>query len=586
MEINIHWGGGPDIRGPALLGLDVEGKQHSCRLIQIGYGEDAWLYDMSDPQHRDTISRLLSNPNYSFTTHSRYDQDAVMWSLGIDLTGRIRDTFLLACLVYPGTIHPHGLKPLSTKLIDGDLETGAKALMAHFKKTYGGAEENYKARGYNEMDVHDPLYAWYSGADAVYCLKLYHELKQAHLEDRHAMEVTAEVFFREQEISDIMGESSRRGLTVDRARAEELLKDNRAVLKEANDEMQALLKVPARSPKVGPWLEENGVEFLERTTAGAPKLDKGALKVLVPLYPDGKVGAVLKARQKASRTSNRVSNLQNFMIFSEGDGAVHPNVNTAVAATGRQSYTKPAMQTLKKGDGDTGLRSAFIARPGYVLIGADYDAQEMRVAAALSGDNRLAREILAGVDLHNVATESIFGPGSWKDPTKRAIGKVLNFAALFGAGPKAIRQQTGMSYDEAKRALKLWWDGWPALRDWNYGNMRQAETGPGYVVLDSGRRVPADPNKGYALTNYKVQGTARDITCQAILTYARLMPGTLALVVHDELLAEVPQERVEEGLAALNQAMNFEFLSTVEPTAIPMPITATAEVIGERWVKV
>ena len=104
-------------------------------------------------------------------------------------------------------------------------------------------------------------------------------------------------------------------------------------------------------------------------------------------------------------------------------------------------------------------------------------------------------------------------------------------------------------------------------------------------MLDSGRYVPAERDRAYALTNYLVQGTARDITAQAVLAYARLMPGTLLLVVHDEILAEVKEDEVEKGLAALNQAMNVTFLSEVQPTAIPMPFTATAEVLGDRWLK-
>jgi DNA polymerase I-like protein with 3'-5' exonuclease and polymerase domains len=179
---------------------------------------------------------------------------------------------------------------------------------------------------------------------------------------------------------------------------------------------------------------------------------------------------------------------------------------------------------------------------------------------------------------------------------------VLNFAALYGAGARAIAKQTGLEVWEewiklrdgrrikvwrgpAYDALQAWWAGWPELKAWNQANMVQAQNGDGWVILDSGRMIEADPDKGYALTNYKVQGTSRDITCQAVLDYARLMPGTLATVIHDEILAEVPLDRVDEGLAALNQAMNFEFFSKVEATAIPMPITATAEVIGERWVK-
>jgi hypothetical protein len=62
------------------------------------------------------------------------------------------------------------------------------------------------------------------------------------------------------------------------------------------------------------------------------------------------------------------------------------------------------------------------------------------------------------------------------------------------------------------------------------------------------------------------------------------MPGVLAMVIHDELLIEVPESRIEEGLVALTKAMNFTFESKV-CDGIPMPISATAELVGERWRK-
>lgn len=584
MKIEIEWGGGPVIAGPVLLGLDVEGKKRNCRLVQIAQDEKAWLYDMASPIHFALVQKLITDERVHFVSHSRYDVDALWYKFGVDISGRARDSFLLACLVYPGEHNPHGLKPLSTKLIDAELEQAEKRLHDRFKELYGGRQQDYLERGYNECNIHDPAYELYSAMDPVYCLKLYHVLKeQVDLHPSRAMRVTADVYFSEQEISDVLGESGQRGMHVDRERAQRLLQEARDGLANANDMVRQLTGYPARSVKVGKWLEERGVDFPERTPAGGPKLDKSALKILVPRYDGTEAGEVLKARQLASANSNRVANLQNFLMYSEEDGAVHPEFKTAIAATGRMSVTNPAMQTLSKGDGETGLRSVFVARPGYVLIGADYDTQELRVAAALSGDNKLANRILEGEDLHNAAAEAIFGPGFTK--AQRAIGKVLNFASLYGAGPRAIAKQTGMSYEDAKVALKLWWAGYPDLKAWNEYNMDQAETGPGYVMLDSGRYVPAERDRAYALTNYLVQGTARDITAQAVLAYARLMPGTLLLVVHDEILAEVKEDEVEKGLAALNQAMNVTFLSEVQPTAIPMPFTATAEVLGDRWLK-
>lgn len=595
MEIKIVWGAKPDIKGRALLGLDVEGTQHNVRLVQIASGNVSYLFDMGDGRQRDLAVEVLQDTRYEFVTHSRYDADTVWWSLGLDLTGRVRDTFLLACLVFPGEHNPHGLKPLSSALIDDELQAAETALHLVFKETYGGKKAEYLERGYLELDVHHPAYELYSAMDAVYCLELYSRLKDMG-------RVSSKVFFEQQSENDALGLASRRGVMVDKARTRDLLSKEQARLADANEEMRTLLDVPARSIKVGAWLEEQGVEFTERTDTDGPKLDKHALRLLTEQYPDGKVGDVLRARQKASKASNRVANMKNFLKYSEKDGFVHPDYKTAIAATGRMSVTNPAMQTLAKGDDETGLRGCFVARPGFVFVGADFDTQELRVAAALSGDVTLAERILGGEDLHWAAAWSVFGPEATKKQ-RDTVGKVLNFASLYGAGPAAIAKQTGLEvYKEpykdwrtgeermgwngpAAEALRAWWDMYPVMKAWDRENRRKTRGGEwpdDLIELDSGRRIPVDyPHK---TTNYFVQGTGRDITGKAIQIVEKLFPGALSLVIHDEILLEVPEDQVERGLQVLTQAMNFTFESDVFE-GIPMPITATAEIIGDRWGK-
>lgn len=627
MEIDIRWGELPPMDKPALFGLDVEGKQKSVRLVQIADGTTVYLYDMADPEQWKMAAKVLSNEKLEFVSHSRYDPNTAWWSMGIDLTGRLRDSYLLACLVYPGGHHPHGLKALSTKHIDSRLEETEAKLHQVFKETYGGKKADYLERGYNELDVHHPVYELYSALDAAYCLRLYHELKKKQM-------VTGKVFFKQQRQSDALGGASIRGMMVDRERTRRLLDEAEANVAEANRRMQDLLGVPAGSIKVGQWLEDQGVPLLERTDSGGPKLDKHVLKVLVPKYDeDTEVGQVLRARYLRAKSSNRKANLANYLKFSEFDGFVHPDFKTAIAATGRMSVTDPAMQTLSKEEGEDSLRGCFVARPGHVFLGADFDTQEMRLSAALSGDEILAERVLSGVDLHKLAAEAIVGPEKWaamspaeQKKARDTVGKTGNFACQYGVGGFGFAKQSGLevwaevvrrSYgsDElevlatfptmeeavayaneqdyawvraagpAADAVHAWWSQYPRLQAWNEENKRKTknhEWPDGCITLDSGRKLPVD--FAHACTNYWVQGTGRDITGTAIEIIDDVMPGVLAMVIHDELLLEVPESRIEEGLEALTQAMNFEFVSTV-CDGIPMPISATAEVVGPRWRK-
>lgn len=575
MDVEINWGSATlDVAAPAVLGLDVEGRRDNVRLIQLGYGDRAWLFDTSDPEHLGQIKAVLSQP-YRFCAHSHYDSDAI-WGdqkLGIDLTGRVIDTFLLACLVYPGEHNPHGLKPLSSKLIDGDLQDASDALDATFKSTYGGKKDDYMERGFNEYDVRSEVYSRYAGMDAVYCRKLL---------DILLARVPRKVARQEHRIADILNAASNRGIRVDRQRTESLLAEAEADLERANSVTVDVAGCPAGSIKLSEWLLERGVDG-ERTDSGALRMDKGSMPGLLARYSDAdeEVVRVLEARLLRSQSSNRVSNLRNFLKFSEATGKVHADIKTAIALTGRMSVTEPALQTLKKADPDdtennNSLRGCFIADPGYVFVDADFSNVELRVAAALSGEKVLAQRLIDGADLHSVVADSMFGPGAHKDKRKRAVAKNLNFSILYGAGANSVTKTMGCSPDEAREMIQKWWAQYPHLKKWD-SNLR-AQTSNGQLteaVMDSGRIVPLDAKRPHAVANVFVQGNARDILCKAILIVEDLMPGIIALPVHDELVCHVPEDQAEDALEALRIAMNFTYRG--------MPIVSVPEIVGRRW---
>ena len=97
-----------------------------------------------------------------------------------------------------------------------------------------------------------------------------------------------------------------------------------------------------------------------------------------------------------------------------------------------------------------GLRDAFICPEGYVMLNADYAAEELRVMANLSNENNMIQPLLEGQDIHNYIAKQMFG---FEDPSHRTKVKILNFAVNYGAGAPTIASKLGISRDEAQKLL-------------------------------------------------------------------------------------------------------------------------------------
>jgi DNA polymerase I-like protein with 3'-5' exonuclease and polymerase domains len=150
---------------------------------------------------------------------------------------------------------------------------------------------------------------------------------------------------------------------------------------------------------------------LPLTDAGNPSV---AAEVLAPLRnTPGTVGELVGAVLDY-RTHDTV--LTSFLepydaLVRYGDGRVRPTVYTLGARTGRMSCVRPNCQNVPR---TGGVRGCIIADPGHVLVSADFAGIELRVAAALSGDENLRRMIADEVDIHWLIARQVFGPDATK----------------------------------------------------------------------------------------------------------------------------------------------------------------------------
>ncbi|MFI6512139.1 DNA polymerase [Streptosporangium sp. NPDC050855] len=566
-----------------VLGLDVEtraiisggpghfGPDAGMRLLQLGTPTTAWVLNPMIPRQREAIEQVLRDPRRRFVTHTSYDVLAVWSAFGIALGQRVADTHLLSKLINPDERAGHGLKELTRRYLDDGLTQAEQALherarhLAPRGHRAGGAAMTW---GWNNLPATDEAYVVYAGLDAIYARRLLPILLAKCGVFSHL--VRMEHWLAAQSTGITI-----RGLLLDRPYTAALLAETEAEHRAADELIRGRLGVPGGSPKFAAWLAEQvtGV-VLPRTPTGRPQITADTLNQLAGDVEAGRAhlapGAVelIAARRAMAATSNTIANLRSFLAAADPSGRVHPSINTLRARTGRMSITAPALQTLKKHD--PRLRHCFRADPGNVLVSCDFSQVEVRVAAALSRDPTLMRVIASGVDIHDATAELMYGPGYTKQ--QRTVSKRATFGTIYGGGARALAAQTGVPVATARGVIERWRRTYPRVISFGQ-DIAHAPV----VITGSGRRIPADPDRPYANSNYAIQSTSRDLLVAAVyeLVTSRGLHDRLWLFVHDELIVQVPAQQAESTRQVLIEAMTTTFRG--------VPIEADAEILGTHW---
>ena len=599
--------------------LPGQTREIKVRTIQFANEHEAWVLDVSNPDWRPHIVALLRSAARFVSHNSAFDATRVLHEFGVSLGVRSIDTLPMCGLLWPGSTAPtrgrsKGLKEVCEwVLADDGLLRAEKALYARFvdlyytqsvklpksfvpgsspcrnckdepswersgrgfgRDCYYGAAVSQAVQewGWDNIALDDPVFTSYAGLDALYVRRLVVRLGQMLSAAK-----MAGLSKDEQRVKRLMVASTNRGRRVDLDWTTSVLDEVGAEFSTAIDDIFERTGLKVRSPKMREWLAERGV----RTRS----LDKDHLPDLIARFgEDETVGPVLAGIQVYSTHSNLISNLTTVLRHAEGgDGYTHAQINTIQAHTGRMSVTQEAMQTFaKSGIKGERLRGCYLARDGFVFVGADYDNQETRIAAALSGDRALNRIVAEGLNQHVLTAESVFPAFVSKIETPKIYtrAKNLDFAEQYGAMPKKIASMSGMSLAEATDAWNAWRRTYAGLVEWTDSLAKRS-----HIRNPFGRVIPADEfGRAYANGNYMIQSTGRDLLGRALCNLADAGWGSVIwLPVHDEIVLEVPVERAEEAAEALGAAMTMRLPKTGGLVRVDVEFPATGEIIGDRW---
>mgnify|MGYP000871428961 CR=1 FL=1 len=273
------------------------------------------------------------------------------------------------------------------------------------------------------------------------------------------------------------------------------------------------------------------------------------------------------------------------------DGRIHSNFNQTETRTGRISSTEPNLQNIPvRTELGRELRRFFVARPGWVLVDADYSQIELRVLAHVANDKNMTDAFLRGDDIHRSTAAQVFHmPEEMVTPLMRSRAKAVNFGIVYGIGAFSLGKNIHVSMGEAKKYIDDYLSNYSGINAYMKRVVEEAKE-KGYAETIFGRRryLPELASSNFNIRsfgervarNMPIQGTAADIIKIAMVKAERRLKkeklrSRLILQVHDELIVEAPADEAEEAAAVLTEEMEGA-------VSLSVPMVAETKT-GKTW---
>lgn len=541
-------------------GLNIYQDDFRCRLVQFGTPIESWVVPVElGERFRDDVRVALGAVKKFVLQNASFDLQVFEQTLGVPMESlwpKVTDTKILAHLVDPRGIKEggfgHSLEELTKHYIDPEVAETVKGSMTALAKKH----KTTKSKIWSIIPLDDPDYELYSGMDPILAARLLQKL------GRLVPTSSKDLVPYEHKLAEICSYMERIGFLLDVEYSERLsarlLGEEEAWKEEAAKHGLENVNSPIQ---VAEALTARGVKIKGRTPTGNLKVDKVLLKELVDAG-DPLAQAIVEAK-KAGKW--RKTWVEKFLTERDSQDRCHAHVNPLQARTARMSITGIPAQTLPSGDWL--IRRCFLADEGELMSSVDYQTQELRVLAALSGDKTMLEAFANGEDLHQITADAA--------GVDRKVGKMANFLTVYGGGPKALAEQAEISVEKAKIVLDAFAVTYPKV-DQLAKRIAAEATQRGYITTPTGRRLPVDPSRAYSALNYLVQSTSRDVTGRALVRLHEAgYTEHLRLPIHDEVLLSIPADVAE---------MKAEDVGAIMAEQMgPVLIGTDPEVGGRSW---
>lgn len=300
-------------------------------------------------------------------------------------------------------------------------------------------------------------------------------------------------------------------------------------------------------------------ERQKRTAGGQRSTRESELEKIRDMHPV--IGDILEYRELKKLLSTYIENLPPLL---DAEHRLHAEFLQTGTTTGRMASQSPNLQNIPlHSERGRAIRHAFVASKDFTLVALDYSQIELRLAAILSGDEKLCSIFKSGRDVHQEVAAQVFhvAPGE-VDAEMRRRAKIINFGILYGMGVNALRQQLGSTTAEAHQYLEEYFTTFKTLSEYLESTKGFARK-HGYTETLFGRRRQFPEMKSSLpyvraqaermAVNAPIQGTQADIIKLAMVRVDEMLEkegaqtdAYLLLQVHDELVYEIRSSRIDD----------------------------------------
>lgn len=560
-----------DTVAPELAGMSFSWQANTGVYVPVGHQKGPSL-DMA--KALKILGPILEDPKIGKVAHHlKYDYE-VMRGSGIEIQGAIFDTMLGSYLINPGA-RTLKLDTLAYQELGYEMQPITE-LIGEKKQQIPISEVPSEEMG--------P----YAAEDADVTWQLYEKMS-GELEQLGIGDILTDI---ELPLVPVLARMEQRGVRLDVKLLAGMHRQFAKRLAKLEKEIQALagrefnLNSPSQLSKV--LFEELKIGTGTRTGSGshvstaAGKLERFRKDHVI-------VDQVLTYREVAKLQNTYVDALPK--LVRKDTGRIHTSYSQTIAATGRLSSSDPNLQNIPiRTELGREIRKAFVTDRGYRLISADYSQFELRIAAHISGDERLTQAFRDGLDIHAATAAEVAGV-ALEDVTReqRYAAKAVNFSILYGATPHGVSKSTGMSVSEASEYIDKYFRTYPKLKEYMDAMILKAQT-DGYVETLFGRRRylpeikasthPVRESAKRMAINMPIQGTQADILKLTMIRIDQGLPKVskdthMILTVHDELVIEAPTKAIKKVAAYVKDTMEraYEF-------DVPVVVEAKS---GDNW---
>lgn len=521
------------------------------------------------------LKPLLEDPaRLKVGQNLKYDRN-VLLNHGIELQGIAYDT-MLESYVLNSTASRHDMDSLARRYLN--VET------ISFEDIAG---KGVKQLTFNQIELEQA--APYAAEDADITLRLHQALWGKLSAEPGLAKVFSEI---ELPLLPVLARMERLGTTIEPKLLHQQSQEIEVRLAELEKQAHELAgqEFNLSSPKqLGEILfTKLGLPVIKKTPKGAPSTAEEVLAELAETY---ELPQLLMEHRGLAKLKSTYTDKLPLMIKPQ-TGRVHTSYHQAVAATGRLSSTDPNLQNIPvRNEQGRRIRQAFIPCAGYKLVAADYSQIELRIMAHLSGDKGLLTAFAEGKDIHKATAAEVFGVAlEAVTSDMRRSAKAINFGLIYGMSAFGLAKQLGIGRVEAQKYMDLYFERYPGVLEYMERTRQQADV-QGYVETLFGRRLYLPDIKSRnaglrkaaerAAINAPMQGTAADIIKRAMIAVDGWIRGIedqsirMLMQVHDELVFEIREEKLEEYIAIIKEKM-----SAAAELHVPLVVEAGT---GDNW---